>query len=298
MADEPVPLRLVPTGGTAPTPPVFERVAVVGLGLMGASLAMAARHAWPSALVIGVDANDVLETAVRMHAIDLGADDLVVAAEADLVVLAAPLAENARLLGELAGVLTGEAVITDTGSAKRLMLEAAIGLPPRLTFIGGHPLAGAPRRGIEHARGDLYQGRPWILTPPSSMPPAVSRLEAFIRGVGAMPRTMTADQHDHVLAYLSHLPQLVVSALTQVIGEEVGETGLSLAGRGLLDTARLAASPGSTWKDVYAANADEVRAALDALTDTLTLLRGRLEQGEVIEGLFDSANFWRKTLVD
>jgi prephenate dehydrogenase len=233
---------------------------------------------------------------MRLQAVDVGADDPVVAAEAQLVVLAAPLDENAKLIAELPALVGGEAIVTDVGSAKRVMQEAAIGLPERLTFIGGHPLAGAPRRGIEFARPDLFAGRPWILTPGAVSPDAVGKLEAFVTGVGATPRLMTAEQHDHLLAYLSHLPQLVISALTQVIGEEVGEAGLALAGRGLQDTTRLASSPGTTWKDVLAANADEVGAALDTLTETLGFVRSRLDQGDIIEGLFDSANFWRRSL--
>lgn len=298
MTDGAVPLPLV-TGPPRPeAAPVFERVAIIGLGLMGGSLAMAARQAWPTALVIGVDRNDVLETAMRMHAVDVGADDPIVAAEADLVILAAPVAENARLMVELPGFVSGSAVVTDVGAAKRIMLEAAIGLPERLTFIGGHPLSGAPRRGIEFARADLFAGRPWILTPGPVAAEATSRLDAFVRGVGSVPHLMTAEQHDHLIAFLSHLPQLVASALMQVIGEDVGQTGLALAGRGLQDTTRLASSPGSTWKDVFAANADEVRAALDALTDTLALVRAGLDRGEIIEGLFESANIWRRSLVE
>lgn len=296
MEGEAVPAAFVSKGPRPGGEPVFERIAVVGLGLVGASLAMAARQAWPKALVIGVDRNDVLETAMRLHAVDVAADDLVVAAEAQLVVLAAPLDENARLIAELPALIGGEAIVTDVGSAKRVMQEAAIGLPDRLTFIGGHPLAGAPRRGIEFARPDLFAGRPWILTPGPGSSEAVEKLEAFVSGVGAAPRLMTPEQHDHLLAYLSHLPQLVISAVMQVIGEEVGEGGLALAGRGLQDTTRLASSPGATWKDVLAANADEVGAALDTLTETLGFVRSRLDQGDIIEGLFDSANFWRRSL--
>src|SRR5512138_1112116 len=96
--------------------PIFQKVGIVGLGLIGGSIALAARELWPSSLVIGVDNKDVLETAMRLHAIDVGADDLVVLAEADLVILAAPVRENLKLLGELASHVTGEAIVTDTGS--------------------------------------------------------------------------------------------------------------------------------------------------------------------------------------
>src|SRR5437762_10992693 len=149
-------------------PAVFNRIGIVGLGLIGGSLALKARELWPTALVIGVDNKDVLETAMRMHAIDVAADDLIVIAEADLVVLAAPVKQNIALLAELDDCVRQPAVVTDTGSTKRDIVAAAGLLPPRFTFIGGHPLAGAAHCGLASARPDLFAGRPWLLTPASA----------------------------------------------------------------------------------------------------------------------------------
>src|SRR5713101_3546953 len=149
-------------------PPIFDKIGIVGLGLIGGSIALKARELWPGALVIGVDNKDVLETAMRMHAIDVAADDLIVIAEADLVVLAAPVKQNIALLAELEDHVRQPAVVTDTGSTKRDIIAAAALLPPRFTFIGGHPLAGAAHGGLEHARPDLFAGRPWLLTPRSA----------------------------------------------------------------------------------------------------------------------------------
>ena len=146
-------------------PPIFQRIGIVGLGLIGGSIALAARQIWPAALVIGVDRKDVLERAMVLHAIDVAADDAVVLAEADLVILAAPIQQNLEILRELPENVTGSAVVTDTGSTKRAMVEAAAALPDRFTFIGGHPLGGAARGGIEHARPDMFNGRPWLFTP-------------------------------------------------------------------------------------------------------------------------------------
>src|SRR5215471_13655389 len=140
--------------------PVFERIGIVGLGLIGGSIAQAARQLWPTSLVIAVDNKDVLETAMRLHAIDVAADDLIVLAEADVIVLAAPVKENIELLAELDEYVRVPAVVTDTGSTKRDIVAAAASLPPRFTFIGGHPLAGAAQGGLEHARPDLFAGRP------------------------------------------------------------------------------------------------------------------------------------------
>jgi len=270
----------------------------VGLGLIGGSIALRARELWPSSLVIAVDQKDVLETAMRLHAIDVAADDLVVLAEADLVVLAAPIRQNIELLEELDENIRQPAIITDTGSTKRDVISAAAALPPRFTFIGGHPLAGAAQGGLERARPDLFEGRPWLLTipAPSDNSVALEKLSAFVRALGAEPRVIAADSHDRLLAYLSHLPQLTASALMQVVGEAVGESGLSLAGRGLADTTRLASSPDDIWKDIAATNADEIGPALDGLIDVLQALRKDLAEGDRLGEVFTNARRWRERL--
>jgi prephenate dehydrogenase len=112
----------------------------------------------------------------------------------------------------------------------------------------------------------------------------------------AEPRILSVAAHDRLLAYLSHLPQLTASALMQVIGDAVGEDGLALAGRGLLDTTRLASSPSGIWQDIAATNADELRAALDALIAVLQELRADVDAGDRLADVFASANRWRETL--
>src|SRR5438132_3760437 len=129
--------------------PVFDKIGIVGLGLIGGSIALAARQIWPTSLVIGVDNKDVLETAMRLHAIDVAADDPIVLAEADLIILAAPARQNVALLAELDENVHHAAIVTDTSSTKRVMVQAADGLPERFTFVGGHPLAGAAYGGLE-----------------------------------------------------------------------------------------------------------------------------------------------------
>jgi prephenate dehydrogenase len=277
--------------------PIFSKIGIVGLGLIGGSIALASRQIWPSALVIGVDHKDVLETAMRLHAIDVAADDLIVLAEADVVILAAPVRENVALIGALEDNVRLPAVVTDTGSTKRAIVEAARGLAPRFTFVGGHPLGGAARGGLEHARTDLFTGRPWLLTPTGEASgEAVEKLSAFVRGLGAEPRIVSVAAHDRLLAYLSHLPQLTASALMQVIGDAVGGEGLALAGRGLLDTTRLASSPAGIWRDIAATNASEIRDALDGLIAVLTDLRADLDSGQRLADVFDAANRWREEL--
>jgi prephenate dehydrogenase len=275
--------------------PVFEKIGIVGLGLIGGSIALAAREIWPSSLVIAVDNKDVLETAMRVHAIDVAADDLIVLAEADVVLLAAPARQNIALLDALDDHVRQAAVVTDTSSTKRAIVAAARALPPRFTFVGGHPLAGAARGGLEHARPDLFRGRPWLLTPAGDgSGDAVEKLMAFVRALGAVPRVIDVAAHDRLLAFLSHLPQLTASALMQVVGEAVGGEGLALAGRGLADTTRLASSPADIWRDIVTTNSDEIGPALDALIGVLQELRRDLPDGDELSDVFATANRWRE----
>jgi prephenate dehydrogenase len=285
--------------------PVFQKVGIVGLGLIGGSIALAAREIWPTSLVIGVDNKDVLETAMRLHAIDVAADDPVVLAEADLVILAAPVRQNIELLGLLDENVQQAAVVTDVGSTKRAVVDAARGLPTRFRFIGGHPLGGAAKGGLEHARADLFAGRPWLLTPAEGLSrrseagdpgDAVEKLSAFVRALGAEPRLMDVATHDRLLAFLSHLPQLTASALMGVVGEAVGSDGLALSGRGLADTTRLASSPADIWKDIAATNADQIGPALDALIAVLQALRSDLPKGDKLADVFTEAERWRQRL--
>jgi prephenate dehydrogenase len=283
-------------GKPAGDPPIFERIGIVGLGLIGGSVALAARQLWPTSLVIAVDNKDVLETAMRLHAIDVAADDPVVLAEVDIVILAAPIRQNIELLGDLDEHVRQPAVVTDTGSTKRAIVAAARTLPPKFTFIGGHPLGGSAKGGLENARPDLFRGRPWLLTPTGDNGDAFEKLTAFVKALGAVPRSIDAAVHDRVLAFLSHLPQLTASALMQVVGEAVGQDGLALAGRGLADTTRLASSPAEIWRDIAATNTDEIGPALDELIAVLQDLRRDLPAGERLAEVFDVAAGWRRML--
>ena len=152
--------------------PPFHRVAIVGVGLIGGSIALAVKRRWPAANIIGIDRPSVLATARQTGVIDQGSDGLDAVGRAELVILAAPVLQNAAALQELPRILR-RAVITDVGSTKRTILEAARLLPPELPFVGGHPLSGAAAGGVEAARPDLFTDRPWLLTRSTSTTDAV-----------------------------------------------------------------------------------------------------------------------------
>lgn len=275
----------------------FKRIGIVGVGLIGGSLAFALRRVFPDAAVIGIDRDDVTLVARQLGALTVGSGDLSALAEADLIVLAAPIRQNIAVLARLGEIVRGPALVTDVGSTKRSTVEAARSLPQTLTFIGGHPLAGSARGGLEASRVDLFERRPWLLTPDAATPAsAQQRLTDFVRALGATPVVVDPLTHDHVMAYTSHLPQLTASALMHVVGESVGEAGLRLSGSGLADTTRVAASPAPIWSDICTTNADEVLPALDQLIATLQALRTQLSKDESIAPLFESAQRWRGRL--
>jgi prephenate dehydrogenase len=274
---------------------VGRSIGIVGIGLIGGSLALAARRARHDVELFGVDRGEALARASAMGVFDRLGEGPSTLAGADIIVLAAPVRQNAALLAAVAEALPGPLLVTDTGSTKRAVLEAARALPPHVSFVGGHPLAGAARSGADAARADLFQGRPWLLTPceATRAPADVDRIAALVTALGAEPRAIEGDAHDRLIAFLSHLPQLAASALMHVVGSQVGASALELAGPGLSDTTRLAASPPAIWRDICATNADAIAPALDALIETLQRLRHDLDAGEVIAEVFDSAGRWR-----
>jgi prephenate dehydrogenase len=274
---------------------MFNRIAIVGFGLIGGSLAMALRAAGVQCRIVAIDTAAIANRARESGAADDAGDALGLADGADLIVLAAPVRQNITVLRDLVKHVRGNAVITDVGSTKRAMVHAARDLPARLHFVGGHPLAGAATSGLEAARADLFRGRPWILTAAAALP-EVERLSEMARAVGAHPCVMDPITHDRVMAYVSHLPQLTVSALMHVVGERAGAEGLRLAGNGLRDTTRLASSPAGTWRDVTATNVDLLGGAIDDLILALRRLKRDLAAGDDLQEVFAAAATWKKLL--
>jgi prephenate dehydrogenase len=275
---------------------------IAGVGLIGGSIALAARHADPERRIIGADlaetAADAKDAGLIDDAIDADAPDAADRlAACDLIVLAAPVSANLAWLDRLAAAGT-TALITDTGGTKRQMMARAAGLP-ELAVIGGHPMAGSERCGFLAADPGLFEGRRWFLTPLDGAPAQrVAALDAFVRGFGAVPTVVDADAHDRVMAAVSALPQVTASALMAVVGERVDDEGLLMSGPGLVDTTRLAGSAATWMTDGLAHNAREVADAIDALIVELRALRDQLETPERARDLFARAQAWRQTLVN
>ena len=281
-------------GRPAAVEPPFPRLAIAGIGLIGGSIALAARRAWPGVTIAGVDRGPGADRAKSLGVIDEARASVADLDDADLVIFAAPVEANLALLHEAAAARLG-ALITDTGSTKRAIVDAASrsGLS---RFIGGHPIAGAERGGLDHARADLFVDRPWALMRTPGQESDLQHLETFVRGLGARPAIMNADVHDRVMAYVSHVPQLLAVALMNAAGRELGDAALSVAGRAFREMTRLAESPEDLWRGIAGANADFIAEALDALARELPAPGASLADGAWTRTAFPSAHAWRERL--
>jgi prephenate dehydrogenase len=278
------------------------RIALIGVGLIGGSVGLAAReHADGPIEVVGWDPDDAaLEEAVSLGAITSAADSLESACEgADIVVLAGPvatLAENAR---RALDSVDEDTVVTDVGSTKREIVKAID--DPR--FIGGHPIAGAETSGVEHARGDLFEDSTWFFTPtPNTTGTGLERLIRFARSLGARPHAIDADDHDRLLANISHLPHVLANALvSQAAGLIHSEDdSIAVVGPSFRDATRVAGANSEIWRDIYLSNHDALVPAIDSVIARLSAFRNALEMrnGQEIVRLNEQARADREALLE
>lgn len=271
-----------------------NRIAIVGVGLLGGSLAAALRRAWPDVTITGVDRGR--RPPRRVAPLDAYATDLGLVADADVVVLAAPVDANLALLPAVARLVGADATITDVGSTKRAIVARARELSVHRQFVGGHPMAGLAVSGARHATAGLFEHAPWALTPGRAGRVHVHRVRRLAEAVGAKPFAMSAAEHDRIVAFVSHLPQVIVSCLMKSVGEVVGHPGLVMSGGGLYDTTRLATSDGRLWAAILEQNQDEVRRALAAFGRELRAVERALQAPGSVERLFEDARRWRQRL--
>lgn len=256
----------------------FPRTAgVVGLGLIGGSMALGLRAA--GARVLGVDVDEVaLALALQRGAIDAASTDLDTVAGADLVIVATPLAQVAAVGIAAARRMRQGAVLTDTGSVKAPVVAAIhAALPPGIRYVGGHPMAGSERQGMAAADAALLEGRPFVITPTArTAPGAVAVVQEVVERIGMRPVVMDPIDHDEMVAQVSHLPYLVSVALMRSAVEEAREIG----GPALEEMTRVARSPQAMWQEICRANREAILRALSRFEAELARLRRGLEEGE------------------
>ena len=253
------------------------KVAIIGPGLIGRSVALAGRRAQPNAEVVEVDRGDSVDPVV-------GASVIVLAAPVDVIL------DRVQYFAEA----FPDALILDTGSTKRLIVRAA--RDARLTnVVGGHPMAGGATSGPDAARADLFDDKIWFLVRGNAAATVFDEARRFVESLGAHPHVFDDDgtEHDRLIAAVSHLPQIVASALMAVAGDAVGAGGLQWAGRGLKDTTRLASSSATVWESILASNQDELRPLLLTMADALRGVADRLDDRDTVRRLFEVANRYR-----
>jgi prephenate dehydrogenase len=279
--------------GDAPSRP---RLALVGLGLIGGSVGLAARQRL-GAHVVGFDPDPhVRERAIALGAVDEAVDDPSRLGPADVALVAAPVGALAARVRE-ACEHVAEAVVTDVGSTKRALVES----DPGGRYIGGHPLAGAEVAGVEHARADLFEGATWYLTPRAGSDGILlERLHRFVTGLGAVPTIIGHAEHDRLMAAFSHVPHVVANAMVALATRALGEEAIPVVGPSFRDATRVAGANPPMWAGIYDANRDAVLDGLDATIDLLAEARALLAAGDhgALEAWQARAGEDRRALLD
>jgi cyclohexadieny/prephenate dehydrogenase len=273
--------------------PHFDRVAIIGLGLIGSSLCHVMRREGLAKVIAGsARSEETLKTAERLQLCDaLYADPAEAAADADLIILCSPIGTYGALAEKIAPVLKPGAIVSDVGSVKGAVVrDVGPHMPEGVHFIPGHPVAGTEHSGPEAGFAELFDGRWTILTPlPDSDPQAVEKLKSFWERCGALVEIMAHDHHDLVLAITSHVPHLIAynivgtaSDLETVTEKEV----MKFSAGGFRDFTRIAASDPTMWRDVFLNNKEAVLEMLGRFTEDLTELQRAIRWGEG-DKLFD-----------
>jgi len=276
----------------------IRKITIIGTGLIGGSFGLAAKANGFRGRLVGCDRKEVLAKAKRMGAIDAGITDPVEAIQAsDVVLLAVPVGSVISLIATLAPHLAPDTLLTDVGSTKSEVLRAAkkaFGEAMPRRFLGGHPMAGKESSGIKYADAELFQGAVWFLAPPPDtkrMAKPISEFLRLLKKIGARIEVLDASGHDELCGWISHVPQMISTALASTLVEEYGENAplLESGGRALREMTRIAASPYSMWRDIAITNRPVIAEALLKLEQKLGHIRENLGTRE-LEREFERAH--------
>ena len=262
-------------------------VAIIGLGLMGGSLALALKKHCRA--IYGVDSNQAtLDLALSQNIVDRAASDPAkLLPQADIIILATPVPTILALLQRLPDLMPNPCIVFDLGSTKSLIVEAMSYLPAHFDPIGGHPICGKEKLSLENAEGTLFRSAPFVLTAlQRTTVRAQQAADQIIHAIGAQAVRMDATEHDRVLAFTSHLPFLVSSSLASALTTTAAKETVKLAGPGFRSTSRLAGTPSSMMLGVLETNRENVLAAIDSLQNELTAFESALRSRNSKELLF------------
>lgn len=290
------------------TSPLFPRVTIIGLGLIGSSLARCLRA--DASLAGQVTAGDrsgtVCERVLELGIADAATTDLGKAVDgADLVIIAVPIGAYADVAASIGAHLKDGAIVTDVGSVKQAAVrDVAPHLPDGVHFVPGHPIAGTEHSGPDAGFAELFRGRWCILTPPpGTNEAAVERVAALWRRVGSTIEVMEPGHHDRVLAITSHLPHLIAYTIVGTatdLEEHLQSEVIRFSASGFRDFTRIAASDPVMWRDIFLNNREAVLEIIQRFTEDLTALQRAIRwgEGETLEALFTRTRAIRRSIID
>ena len=285
---------------------IYNKIAIIGMGLIGASIARASRRAGLATVMAGYDANPVAMADVAALAlVDDVADSAEAAvADADLVIMAVPVGAVGAVAETIIPHMKPGAVLTDTGSTKRSVLrDVAPHLNETIIWLPSHPLAGTEHSGPQAGIAHLFDGRYWIVLPLDAPESALLEFESFVTGLGSVVERMTPDYHDKVLALTSHLPHLIAYTIVGTavdLEQQLKNDVIRFSASGFRDFTRIAASDPVMWRDVFLNNDEAVLEMLQRFSEDLSYLQRaiRWQEGDKLEDLFSRTREIRRSIID
>jgi cyclohexadieny/prephenate dehydrogenase len=285
---------------------IYNKIAIIGMGLIGASIARASRRAGLATVMAGYDANPAAMADVAALAlVDDVADSAEAAvADADLVIMAVPVGAVGAVAETIIPHMKPGAVLTDTGSTKRSVLrDVAPHLNETIIWLPSHPLAGTEHSGPQAGIAHLFDGRYWIVLPLDAPESALLEFESFVTGLGSVVERMTPDYHDKVLALTSHLPHLIAYTIVGTavdLEQQLKNDVIRFSASGFRDFTRIAASDPVMWRDVFLNNDEAVLEMLQRFSEDLSYLQRaiRWQEGDKLEDLFSRTREIRRSIID
>jgi len=282
----------------------FKKITIIGVGLIGGSLGLALKEKHLNFKIVGIDKQEIIEKAITRGAIDEGTVNLEEGIkEADIVILATPVKIILDLLPQINPFLKKGCLVTDTGSAKQQIVQKANKiLSENIFFIGGHPMAGSEKYGIESANSRLFQDNTYILTPtPKSDLGALGKISLLIKMIGAKELILDPLEHDRIVSAVSHLPQIIAVSLINTIGELAlrgsNNNYFKAVGEGFKDMTRIASSPYKMWEDICETNQENILEIIQEFKNHLEVIEDKLKNNpNSLKEEFQKASQIRKTL--
>ncbi len=285
---------------------IYKKIAIIGMGLIGSSIALASRRAGLATVVAGYDADPTaMADFTALQLVDEVADSAAAAvADADLVMMAVPVGAVGAVAKSIVPHMKPGAVLTDTGSTKRSVLrDVAPHINETIIWLPSHPLAGTEHSGPKAGIANLFDGRYWIVLPLNAPEPAVLQLESFLTGLGSVVERMAADYHDKVMALTSHLPHLIAYTIVGTavdLEQQLKNDVIRFSASGFRDFTRIAASDPVMWRDVFLNNDEAVLEMLQRFSEDLSYLQRaiRWQEGDKLEDLFSRTREIRRSIID